>query len=146
MASLLFKMKAERTFQYKLESEQQYDIEFNRKAQIEEERANLIDRINALRRQRQIQPSNETIADLKSSRDRKNDMDNEKRRVVEKLRKLRDKIDNPEDVYSASLKKAEIAASAKLACAYLGIAQEIKFDRDISIAEILKYQEELTNI
>ena len=146
MASLLFKMKAERTLQYKLEAEQQYDMEFNSKAQIEEERADLIDRINVLRRQKQIQPSNENITDLKMSRDRKNDLDNEKRRVFEKLRTLRDKIDNPEDVYSVSLKKAEIAASAKLACAYLGIAQEIKFDRDISVAEILKYQEELTNI
>ena len=139
-------MKSERTLQYKLEAEQQYDIEFNRKAQIEEERADLIDRINSLRRQKQMEPTNEIISELKSSRDRKNDLDNEKRRVIEKLRTLRDKIDNPEDIYSVSLKKAEIAASAKLACAYLGIDQEIKFDRDISVAEILKYQEELTNI
>jgi hypothetical protein len=146
MASLLFKMKAERTLQYRIEAEQQYDIEFSRKAQIEEERADLIDRINSLRRQKQMQPDNEIINELKASRDRKNDLDNEKRRVMEKLRTLREKIDNPEDVYSISLKKAEIAASAKLACAYLGIAQEIKFDRDISVAEILKYQEELTNI
>ena len=146
MASLLFKMKAERTTQYRIESEQQYDIEFNRKSQIEEERADLIDKINSLRRQKQLKPNEKIINELKSSRDRKNDLDNEKRRVIEKLRTLREKIDNPEDVYSVSLKKAEIAASAKLACAYLGIEQEIKFDRDISVAEILKYQEELTNI
>ncbi|MBD3195095.1 MAG: hypothetical protein GF317_08580 [Candidatus Lokiarchaeota archaeon] len=50
------------------------------------------------------------------------------------------------DEYSVTLKKAEIAASAKLACAYLGIQKEIKFDRDITNAEILKYEEELTNI
>ncbi len=50
------------------------------------------------------------------------------------------------DEYSRTLKKAEIAAAAKLACAYLGIQKEIKFDRDVSDAEILKYQEELANI
>jgi len=49
------------------------------------------------------------------------------------------------DEYSLTLKKAEIAASAKIACAYLGIHKQIKVDRDISDAEILKYQEELTN-
>jgi hypothetical protein len=46
--------------------------------------------------------------------------------------------------YSITLKKAEIAAAAKIACAYLGIQTEIKFDSDISDAEIMKYQEELT--
>ncbi|MHA1436683.1 MAG: hypothetical protein ACTSPD_03840 [Promethearchaeota archaeon] len=51
-----------------------------------------------------------------------------------------------EDAYSITLKKAEIAAAAKLACAYLGIHTKIEFDRDISVAEILKYEEELTNI
>lgn len=51
-----------------------------------------------------------------------------------------------QDEYSITLKKAEVAAATKLACAYLGIHKEIKFDRDISIDEILKYQEELTNI
>ncbi|MFO7797443.1 MAG: hypothetical protein R6W84_14965 [Promethearchaeia archaeon] len=54
--------------------------------------------------------------------------------------------DYPGDEYSITLKKAEIAAAAKLACAYLGIQKEIKFDRDISDAEVIKYQEELTNI
>jgi hypothetical protein len=49
------------------------------------------------------------------------------------------------DEYSLTLKKAEIVAAAKIACAYLGVQTEIKFDRDISDAEILKYQEELTN-
>jgi len=49
------------------------------------------------------------------------------------------------DEYSVSLKKAEIVAAAKLACAYLGIQKEIQFDQDISISEILKYEEELTN-
>jgi hypothetical protein len=50
------------------------------------------------------------------------------------------------DEYSRTLKKAEIAAAAKLACAYLGIQKEIAFDRDVKSSEILKYQEELTNI
>ncbi|MFX1344885.1 MAG: hypothetical protein ACFFAI_07235 [Promethearchaeota archaeon] len=50
------------------------------------------------------------------------------------------------DEYSITLKKAEIAAAANLACAYLGIHKKINFDRDISENEILKYQEELTNI
>ena len=51
-----------------------------------------------------------------------------------------------EDGYSVTLKKAEIAAAAKLACAYLGIQAEIQFDRDISMEEVLKYEEELTNM
>ncbi|MFX0041642.1 MAG: hypothetical protein ACFE8L_01905 [Candidatus Hodarchaeota archaeon] len=51
-----------------------------------------------------------------------------------------------QDEYSITLKKAEIAAAAKIACAYLGIQDKIVFDSDISVAEILKYQEELTNI
>ena len=42
--------------------------------------------------------------------------------------------------------KAEVAAAAKLACAYLGIQKNIKYDRDISDDEIIKYQEELTNM
>ncbi len=50
------------------------------------------------------------------------------------------------DEYSITLKKAEIVAAARLSCAYLGIQREIQFDEDISHAEILKYQEELTNI
>jgi hypothetical protein len=49
------------------------------------------------------------------------------------------------DEYSLTLKKAEIAAAAKIACAYLGFQKEITVDRDISDAEILKYQDELTN-
>ena len=51
-----------------------------------------------------------------------------------------------QDEYSVTLKKAEVAAAAKLACAYLGIHKKIKFDRDISADEILKYEEELTNM
>ena len=47
--------------------------------------------------------------------------------------------------YTLTLKKAEIAAAANIACAYLGIQKEIEFDKDISPTEILKYQEELTN-
>ena len=51
-----------------------------------------------------------------------------------------------QDEYSITLKKAEVAASAKLACAYLGIQKKINFDRDISIEEISKYEDELTNM
>jgi len=60
----------------------------------------------------------------------------------------RDHYDDPVqsvDEYSLTLKKAEIAAAAKIACAYLGVPQQIAFDKDISDAEILKYQDELTN-
>jgi len=49
------------------------------------------------------------------------------------------------DEYSLTLKKAEIAAASKIACAYLGIQIDIKFDRDIPAADVLRYQEELTN-
>ena len=51
-----------------------------------------------------------------------------------------------QDEYSITLKKAEVAAAAKLACAYLGIQIQIKYDRDISDDDIIKYQEELTNM
>ncbi len=47
--------------------------------------------------------------------------------------------------YTLTLKKAEIAAAANIACAYLGIQKEIEFDKDIPTSEILKYQGELTN-
>ncbi|MHA2430877.1 MAG: hypothetical protein ACXACC_07580 [Promethearchaeota archaeon] len=49
------------------------------------------------------------------------------------------------DEYSLKLKKTEIVAAAKIACAYLGIEIDIKFDRDISMADVIKYQDELTN-
>jgi hypothetical protein len=51
-----------------------------------------------------------------------------------------------QDEYSITLKKAEVAAAAKLACAYLGIQQKIKFDRDISNDDIVKYEAELMNM
>ncbi|MFX1463753.1 MAG: hypothetical protein ACFFBF_12030 [Promethearchaeota archaeon] len=51
-----------------------------------------------------------------------------------------------QDEYSITLKKAEVAAAAKLACTYLGIEIKIKFDRDISDDEILKCEEELMNM
>jgi hypothetical protein len=55
--------------------------------------------------------------------------------------------DQPQqEEYSVTLKKAEVAAAAKLACAYLGIQKKIDFDRDISIDEVLKYEEELTHM
>ncbi len=51
-----------------------------------------------------------------------------------------------QDEYSITLKKAEVVAAAKLACVYLGIQKKIKFDRDISDDEVLKYEKELLNI
>jgi len=51
-----------------------------------------------------------------------------------------------EDSYSITLKKAEIAAAARIACAYLGIHIELKIDSDISLDEVLKYETELTNM
>jgi hypothetical protein len=65
-------------------------------------------------------------------------------------RKFQDKLYQEDqiqqDEYSITIKKAEVAAAAKLACAYLGIQRDIKFDRDISDDEILKYEEELMKI
>ncbi|MFW9826606.1 MAG: hypothetical protein ACFFEY_03190 [Candidatus Thorarchaeota archaeon] len=65
-------------------------------------------------------------------------------------RKFQDKLYQEEqaqqDEYSITLKKAEVVAAAKLACAYLGIQKEIKFDRDISDDDILKYEQELMKI
>ena len=146
MASLLYNMKSERTSHYQIENEHQYDIERNKKIQIDEERAIVIDRINELRRELQLKPSIKTETEIQSLRKKKLELDNSKRKIIEKINSLRTKISDPEDVYSISLKKAEIVASARLACAYLGIEVEIKFDRDISLAEVLKYEEELTNI
>jgi len=51
-----------------------------------------------------------------------------------------------DEEYSTTLKKAEIVAATRLACAYLGIKKEIKIDKDISLFEVQKYEEELTNI
>ena len=51
-----------------------------------------------------------------------------------------------EDSYSITLKKAEIAAAAKIACAYLGIHIQLKIDQDISMEDVLKYEIELTNM
>lgn len=51
-----------------------------------------------------------------------------------------------DEEYSTTLKKAEIVAATRLACAYLGIKKDIKIDKDVSMNEIQKYEEELTNI
>ncbi len=58
---------------------------------------------------------------------------------------FQNKKNQPMGEYSMTLKKAEIAAAAKLACAYLGIRKKMKFDQDIPISEILKYEQELTH-
>ncbi len=51
-----------------------------------------------------------------------------------------------QDEYSITLKKAEVAAAARLSCAYLGIHKKIKIDRDIKMDDVLKFEEELTNM
>jgi len=146
MASLLFKMKTERVSQLQEEHEHQYQIEQERKSQIEEERFNLLEKINDLKRKQHLKPTRKILIDIEALNDEKLHLEQEKRKILENLSILREKINDPGDEYSTSLKKAEIAAAANLACAYLGISQKIEFDRDISITEILKYQEELTNI
>ncbi|MFX1442261.1 MAG: hypothetical protein ACFFHV_02505 [Promethearchaeota archaeon] len=146
MASLLFKMKTERVTQLQEEHEHQYQLEQERKSQIEEERISIMEKINELKRKQQLKPTRKIYIEIDSLNDQKLHLEQEKRKILEKLSALREKINEPGDEYSTSLKKAEIAAAANLACAYLGISQKIEFDRDVSIAEILKYQEELTNI
>ncbi len=146
MTSLLFKMKTERVSQLQEEHERQYQLEQERKSQIEEERITLMEKINELKRKLHLRPTRKIYIDIDSSNDEKLHLEQEKRKILEKLSILREKINEPGDEYSTSLKKAEIAAAANLACAYLGISQKIEFDRDVSITEILKYQEELTNI
>ena len=146
MTSLLFKMKTERVSQLQEEHERQYQLEQERKSQIEEERITIMEKINELKRKLHLRPTRKIYIDIDSSNDEKLHLEQEKRKILEKLSILREKINEPGDEYSTSLKKAEIAAAANLACAYLGISQKIEFDRDVSITEILKYQEELTNI
>jgi len=146
MASLLFKMKTERVSKLQEDHERQYQLEQERKSQIEEERINIMEKINDLKRKQQLKPTRKIYIDIDALNDEKLHLEQEKRKILEKLSTLREKINEPGDEYSTSLKKAEIAAAANLACAYLGISQEIEFDRDVSITEILKYQEELTNI
>ena len=51
-----------------------------------------------------------------------------------------------DEEYSTTLKKAEIVAATKLACAYLGVKKEIIIDKDINLFDVQKYEEELTNI
>jgi len=146
MASLLFRMKTERVLQLQEDHENQYQIEQERKSQIEEERFNLLEKINELKRKQHLRPTNKIQVEIEALNDEKLHLEQEKRKILEKLSILREKINEPGDEYSTSLKKAEIAAAANLACAYLGISQKIEFDRDVSMTEILKYQEELTNI
>ena len=146
MASLLYQMKFERTTHYQIENEHVYDIEINKKAEIEEERTKIINEINQLRREMQLKPSTKLEENIQELRKKKTNLENEKTKLLAKISSLRTKINEPDDVFQVSLKKAEIVASARLACAYLGINQEIKFDRDISLEEVLKYQQELTNI
>lgn len=146
MTSLLFKMKTERVLQLQEEHERQYRLEQELKSQIEEERITIMEKLNELKRKLHLRPTRKIYIDIDSLNDEKLHLEQEKRKILEKLSILREKINEPEDEYSSSLKKAEIAAAANLACAYLGISQKIEFDRDVSITEILKYQEELTNI
>ncbi len=146
MGSLLYKMKNERTTNYQISHQSQYEAEFNHKETIDEQRVKIIDRINELRREQQLKPSIKIDKEIQALRMEKADLDKNKRKVLENISTLKAKMTDPEDVYQISLKKAEIAASAQLACTYLGIDRKITFDRDIDMTEVLKYQEELTNI
>ncbi|MFX1237267.1 MAG: hypothetical protein ACFFAS_12665 [Promethearchaeota archaeon] len=146
MGSLLYKMKNERTSNYQVSQQNQYDKEYNIKETIDDERKKIIDKIDDLRREQQLKPSIKIDKEIQSLRMEKANLDKNKRKVLEKISSIKAKMTDPEDVYSVSLKKAEIVASARLACTYLGINQKIDFDQDISMTEVLKYQEELTNI
>ena len=44
------------------------------------------------------------------------------------------------------LDKAEIAAAAQLSCAYFGYKTALKFDKDVKIADIERFQEELIRL
>jgi len=145
MAQILYKMKNERVNQYQNDYQQQFQSEKDRKYILEEERADILIKIKNLGREEQLNPSEEIEEELKELRSRKSEIEREQRKLVENFSKLQEKIQNPDDAYSISLKKAEIAASAKLACAYLGIQKEFDFDRDIPMSEIIKYEEELSN-
>jgi hypothetical protein len=146
ISSLLFKMKSERVIKFQEEYEHQYRAEEDHKSQLEEKRLNLIEKINDLKRQQHINPTNKIRAEIDGLTDEKLHLEREKSTLIEKMANLKEKIQDPGDEYSISLKKAEIVAAANLACAYLGINQKIQFDRDIDLAEVLKYQDELTNI
>ncbi len=146
MATLLSTMKEERVLQYQNDFQRQYQEERDRKYILEEERARILNQINKLRRKQQMNPTDELDNQLNDLRNQKNDIERDQRKLLENFTRLQEKIQNPDDAYSISLKKAEIAAAAKLACAYLGIHQEFNFDRDIPISEILKYEEELSNM
>jgi hypothetical protein len=146
MAALLYKMKNERVVQYQDENQRLYQAERDRKYLMEEERAKILNKINSLRRKQQLNPTEEMEVQIRELRSQKSQIERDQRKLLENFTRLQDKIQNPDDAYSISLKKAEIAASAKLACAYLGIQQEIDFDRDIPMSEIIKYEEELSNI
>ncbi|MHA1821616.1 MAG: hypothetical protein ACTSU2_02290 [Promethearchaeota archaeon] len=45
-----------------------------------------------------------------------------------------------------ALNKAEIAAAAKLACAYFGYKGELKFDKDVNPVDVERYSQELIKI
>ncbi|MHA1611135.1 MAG: hypothetical protein ACTSVZ_10185 [Promethearchaeota archaeon] len=47
---------------------------------------------------------------------------------------------------SEPLKKAEIIAAARLACAYYGVKQEIKMDKSIKIEEVRQFEAELIRL
>jgi len=47
---------------------------------------------------------------------------------------------------SEPLKKAEIIAAARLACAYYGVKQEIKMDKSIKIEEVQQFEAELIRL
>ncbi|MFX0071537.1 MAG: hypothetical protein ACFFAO_10650 [Candidatus Hermodarchaeota archaeon] len=146
MASLLFKMKSERITRLQEEYELKLEVERERESEIQEEKFKLMERITKLERKQHINPTRKILNDIDSLKEEKLHLEREKRSISEKIASLKRSIQDPGDEYSINLKKAEIAAAANLACAYLGVDQKIQFDSDVSLTEILKYQEELTNI
>ncbi|TFG05158.1 MAG: hypothetical protein EU539_09685 [Promethearchaeota archaeon] len=146
MASLLFKMKSERILRIQEDLDLEIEVEREREAQLQEEKYKLMERITDMKRKQHINPTEKIRKDLESLNDEKMNLEREKRSISDKISKLKRKKEDPGDEYSINLKKAEIVAASKLACAYLGIEQKIEFDSDVSMTEILKYQDELTNI
>ncbi len=146
MASLLNKLKTERASQYQNEYQRQYQAEKSRRFKLGEELSKLEYQRKNLRKKQQQYPTEENSKQLKTIETEILEIEKQKRSLFENLTELSKKIQKPEGTFEVSLLKAEIIASAKLACAYLGLSQKIIFDDKISISEIIKYQEELTNI
>lgn len=153
MASLLKNLKKERILRSQTDFEEELQVLRKRQIQLEHEIKIIRRRITELNRSLDFDEKNKASKkinkELNVQKDQKFTMEQELRRVLSRINDLEDKVAYPEQENSVSLKKAEIVAAAKLACAYLGERarlDDLKYDKDISLEEILKYQEELTNI